>query len=147
LEQRRFAQDLAGFDLTPPQFFVLRSIAQHGEHSTMSSLAYDTLQHCATMTGIVDRLVRMGLVLRRRAETDRRQVLVELTPAGRGLLDKVRGCRESRLVATLTHLSAHDTEELLHLLRLYLEAFQTQHEDLDDGARHQPIESEGAARR
>ena len=144
LEQRRFAQDLAGFDLTPPQFFVLRSIAQHGEHSTMSSLAYDTLQHCATMTGIVDRLVRTGLVLRRRAEKDRRQVLVELTFTGRDLLDAVRGCRESRLLATLAFLSPQDAHELLRLLRLYLEAFQAQHEDAGEGGRHQASESDGA---
>jgi len=147
LEQRRFARDLAGFGLTPPQFFVLRSIAQHGEHATMGTLAYDTLQHCATMTGIVDRLLKMGLVQRRRAEKDRRQVLVELTSAGRDLLDKVRGCRDSHLLATLTQLSSPDGKELMRLLRLYLVAFQTQYEDADRGGFHQPIESDGAAGR
>jgi DNA-binding MarR family transcriptional regulator len=129
LEQRRFAQDLAAFDLTPPQFFVLRSIISHDEHPTMSALAYDTLQHCATVTGIVDRLVRMGLVQRQRDSQDRRQILVELTPAGREVMEKVRGSRRWRLQETLLRLSAADARELLRLLSAYLEAFRLQYED------------------
>nr|MBC7244707.1 MarR family transcriptional regulator [Chloroflexota bacterium] len=127
LEQRRFAQDLDSFGLTPPQFFVLRSIQSHGENPTMSTLAYDTLQHCATVTGIVGRLVKMGLVKRRRSAHDRRQVLVELTPAGLDLLDKVRGSREKRLRETLMRLSQEDARELLRLLKAYLEAFQLEY--------------------
>lgn len=126
LEQRRFAQDLARFGLTPPQFFVLRSIAQHGENSTMSMLAHDTMQHCATMTGIVFRLARMKLTTHHRAKHDRRQVLVELTLAGRDLLEQVRHSHEARLRATLVHLSPTDAVELLRLLKKYLEVFGAQ---------------------
>ncbi len=128
LEQRRLAQDLDRFGLTPPQFFVLRSILSHGENPTMSTLAYDTLQHCATMTGIVDRLVKMGLVTRKRSAQDRRQVLVELTPTGRDLLNKIRGSREKRLRDTLMRLSPEDARELLRLLRAYLETFRLAYE-------------------
>lgn len=128
LDQRRFAQDLASFGLTPPQFFVLRSIVSCTRNPTMSALANETLQHCATMTGIVDRLVKMGLVTRRRAEHDRRQVLVELTPTGRKVLDQVRHSREARLRETLSRMSSQDARELLRLLQLYLEAFRAQYE-------------------
>ncbi|MBC7232686.1 MAG: MarR family transcriptional regulator [Chloroflexi bacterium] len=140
LEQRRFAQDLDCFGLTPPQFFVLRSIASHDKNPTMSTLAYDTLQHCATVTGIVDRLVRMGLVTRKRGAQDRRQVLVELTPLGRDLLDKVRSSREKRLRETLLRLSREDAKELLRLLRTYLEACQFAYEEDSLQENTQPIE-------
>ncbi|HOU22833.1 MAG TPA: MarR family transcriptional regulator [Anaerolineae bacterium] len=90
LEQRRFAQDVAGFGLTPAQFFVLRAILGHDSLPTMGTLAYDTLQHCATISGIVDRLEKMGLVVRVRDQQDRRQMLVKLTPAGRDVLARVR---------------------------------------------------------
>lgn len=129
LEQRRLAQDLDRFGLTPPQFFVLRSILSRRENPTMSTLAYDTLQHCATITGIVDRLVKMGLVTRKRSAQDRRQVLVELTPAGRDLLNKVRHSREKRLRDTLMRLSQEDAKELLRLLKTYLEAFRLAYEE------------------
>lgn len=129
LEQRRLAQDLDRFGLTPPQFFVLHSILSRRENPTMSTLAYDTLQHCATMTGIVDRLMKMGLVMRKRSTQDRRQVLVELTPAGRDLLNQVRGSREKRLRETLMRLSPEDAKELLRLLKTYLEAFRLAYEE------------------
>ena len=142
LEQRRFAQDIAGLNLTPPQFFVLRAILSHGAHvtahgtlggaATMSALACSTLQHCATVTGIVDRLEKMGLVARQRDAEDRRQVLVELTPAGRDLLSKVRGNRERRLRGTLLRLSERDASELLRLLRTYLEIWHLQYDGPED---------------
>jgi DNA-binding MarR family transcriptional regulator len=138
LEQRSFAQDLAGFGLTPPQFFVLRSIALHGEHPTMTALADDTLQHCATLTGVVDRLVRMGLVTRRRDDHDRRQVLVELTSAGREALAKVRQGREGRLRQTLSHMLPQEAAELLRLLQVYLEAFRMQYKSAEAASRGLP---------
>ncbi len=145
LEQRRFAQDLAGFGLTPPQFFVLRSISLRGKNPTMSALAYDTLQHCATMTGIVDRLVKMGLVTRRRAAHDRRQVLVDLTPSGYEALEKVNLGRETRLRETLSRLPAQDATQLLRLLKAYLEAFRTQYEGAEHVEGEPPVEMEHLA--
>ena len=138
LEQRRFAQDIAGLSLTPPQFFVLCSILTRGAHLTMSALAFDTLQHCATVTGIVDRLEKMSLVTRQRDAADRRQVLVELTPAGRELLGRVRGSREQRLRETLLRLSERDASELLRLLRTYLEAFRLQYESTEGALPEDP---------
>jgi len=132
LEQRRFAHDLSDFGLTVPQFFVLRSILLRGQQRTMGALADDTLQCSATMTGIVDRLARMGLVSRERDARDRRRVLVELTPAGRKVLEEVRRSREKRLRETLAQLPAQDAKDLLRLLKLYLEAFKRHYEEADE---------------
>jgi len=123
VEQRRFAQQLSEFGLTVPQFFVLRSIRRRERNPTMSTLADETLQRCATMTGIVGRLVKMGLARRQRDKNDRRRVLVELTSQGRALVDEVHRFRAHRLGDILSQLSPEDGRELLRLLRLYLEAF------------------------
>jgi len=131
LEQRRLAQDLAHFGLTLPQFVALRAV-RNRQQSTMTTLADETLQRCATMTGIVDRLVKMGLVARQRDPADRRRVLVELTVPGRELLQKVRQSREQRLREALTYLPSSDASELLRLLRLYLQSFPEQYEDPGD---------------
>jgi DNA-binding MarR family transcriptional regulator len=131
LEQRRFAQDLAQFGLTLPQFVALRAV-RHGKHPTMTSLANETLQRCATMTGIVDRLVKMGLVVRQRDPEDRRRVLVELTAPGQELMQKVRQMREKRLGETLAQLPPGDASELLRLLKLYLLTFRAQYEEGED---------------
>jgi DNA-binding MarR family transcriptional regulator len=128
LEQHRFAQDLSDFDLTVPQFFILRSVWAGKEGCSMSTLADGALRRSATMTGIVDRLVRMGLVTRQRDVRDRRRVLVELTPAGREVLGRVRKSREKRLRETLACLSPRDAEEFLRLLELYLQALHGQYD-------------------
>lgn len=129
LEQRRFAQDVAGFGLTPAQFFVLRAILGHDTLPTMGALAYETLQHCATISGIVDRLEKMELVVRVRDQEDRRQKLVELTAAGHEVLARVRQSREKRLKDTLALLTPEQASELLTLLRAYLQAFRRNYDD------------------
>jgi len=138
LEQRRFARDLSEFGLTVPQFFVLRSIRLSERQCTMSALADDAFRRSATMTGIVDRLLKMGLVTRQRDAKDRRRVLVELTPAGREVLDRVRRSRKGRLRDTLARLSAPDASELLRLLKLYLEAFRAQYEEAEQRVESEP---------
>lgn len=129
LEQRRFARDLDDFGLTVPQIAVLRSIHLCDRWPTMTALADETLLRCATMTGIVDRLAKMGLVQRHRDPNDRRCILVELTQTGRHLVDRVRLGRIARLRETLSHLSPDDARELLRLLSLYLEAMGIQLEE------------------
>jgi DNA-binding MarR family transcriptional regulator len=135
MEQRRFAQQLSDFGLTVPQFFVLRAIRRREQHLTMSKLADETMQRCATITGIVGRLVRMGLVKRKRDKQDRRRVLVELTPRGRKLVDRVRRHRAHRLRETLSRLEPRDARELLRLLKMYLEALPRLEADESTGAR------------
>ncbi|UJR83238.1 MarR family winged helix-turn-helix transcriptional regulator [Sandaracinus amylolyticus] len=54
------------------------------------------------VTGLVDRLERAGWVQRTRGEADRRQVLVELAPARRDVIDAHRASRERLLVEALS---------------------------------------------
>jgi DNA-binding MarR family transcriptional regulator len=126
LERRRFARDLDEFGLTVPQFAVLRSIQLRDRWPTMTALADETLLRSATVTGIVDRLAKMGLVQRHRDPDDRRRILVELTETGRHLVEGVRLGRIARVQGTLSHLSPGDAQELLRLLSLYLEALGIQ---------------------
>jgi DNA-binding MarR family transcriptional regulator len=87
---RQFSQELQEFGLTLPQFVALASLAANKCPCTMSDLTKVTVQDAPTMTGIVDRLVRMKLADRTRSETDRRVVLVQATPAGIELLRRIR---------------------------------------------------------
>jgi DNA-binding MarR family transcriptional regulator len=86
IAKRRFFQLLQPFGLTMPQFMSLAALSMQPEPYTMSDLTNVTLHEPATMTGIVDRLVKMGLVERSRSKTDRRVVLVKISPPGMELL-------------------------------------------------------------
>jgi DNA-binding MarR family transcriptional regulator len=89
IAKRRFFQLLQPFGLTMPQFMSLAALSMQQEPYTMSDLTNVTLHEPATMTGIVDRLVKMGLVERSRSKTDRRVVLVKISPSGMGLLQQI----------------------------------------------------------
>jgi len=87
---RQFSQELQDFGLTLPQFVALAALVAHKRPCAMSDLTKVTLQDPPTMTGIMDRLVKMELAQRSRSETDRRVVLVQATQAGTGLLSRIR---------------------------------------------------------
>ncbi|MGD8375612.1 MAG: MarR family transcriptional regulator [Acidobacteriota bacterium] len=68
--------------LTGPQLFVLRDLARR-EPVTVGKLAEQVNLSQPTVTGILSRLERRGLLSRERSRFDRRQVLVSVTDKGR----------------------------------------------------------------
>lgn len=68
--------------LTGPQVVVLKNLAAAGSPVAIGELSDAVLLSQATVTGILDRLVKRGLVTRTRSDSDRRRVLVSLTAAG-----------------------------------------------------------------
>lgn len=74
-------------NLTGPQLSFLRQVARHGE-APVGVLAKAAILGSPTVTGIVDRLEKQGLVSRVPSQEDRRKVLIAITPAGRRLLQR-----------------------------------------------------------
>jgi len=75
------------YGLTVPQLAVLKELGAAGGRS-VGELTRAVHLSQATVTGILDRLQRRGLIERRRGEADKRKVHVWLTPAGRRALDR-----------------------------------------------------------
>lgn len=71
--------------LTVPQLLVMQAIAKDGSPST-SALARHIVVSQATVTRIIDRLERAGLVKREKSSKDKRVVNVRLTDAGNAKL-------------------------------------------------------------
>src|SRR5271165_5689192 len=76
----------AAAGLTPTQFGVLEAILHKGTLSHRE-LSRKVLTSAGNMTDLVDKLEARGLVRRIRQKLDRRAVTVELTPAGRALIE------------------------------------------------------------
>lgn len=72
--------------LTAPQLLVMQAIEKEGSPST-SSLARSIAVSQATMTRIIDRLERAGLVRRDKSSTDKRVVNISLTDMGSAKLE------------------------------------------------------------
>lgn len=116
-----FKKKLEGFGLTPPQFGTLAFLWKKDGISQIR-LAQLMRKDRTTMSGIVVRLEKEGLVVRRPDPEDRRARLVYLTPKGAGLrqtLEEIAQKSVSELTATL---SERERRLLASLLRKILEA-------------------------
>ena len=120
-QRRQFGQSLNAQGLTMPQFLALMFVKAHGGRCTMGNLAEAAEQCSATMTGIVDRLVNMSLVDRKRDPNDRRSVLVGLTVQGEAVLEKAKADRTERARQLLSHFAPQERQEILRLLLRYLD--------------------------
>jgi DNA-binding MarR family transcriptional regulator len=76
-----------GEQLTPIQLFALYAILQ-GE-STMGRVACVLRCDASNVTGIIDRLVSRGLVMRQEGRRDRREKTLQLTEKGRDVIDGI----------------------------------------------------------
>ena len=71
--------------LTGPQLVLLQEIARSGE-VTAGEIARAVSLSQATVTGILERLEKRGLLVRQRNERDRRRIMVSITEAGQKIL-------------------------------------------------------------
>lgn len=109
-----------GLDVTMPQMKVLLLLREHGA-LRVGVLARHLTVSTPTITGIVDRLVRQGLVRREDDPTDRRVVLNALTARGEGLMDRLRNRGGTELSRALDTLSAQEQADLARLLTRVME--------------------------
>jgi DNA-binding MarR family transcriptional regulator len=84
-------------DVTLPQFRTLVVLGTRGPQRSVD-IAEELQVNPSTGSRMCDRLVRKGLVRRTRSDSDRREVRLALTPAGRDVVDRVIGHRRAELV-------------------------------------------------
>lgn len=100
---RRLRQQTEG-EITASQLSALASLNRLGP-LTLGALAAVERVRPPTMTRIVGHLESAGLVVRRPAPGDRRSAQVELSPAGRELLDRSRTRKDAYLAERLAALA------------------------------------------
>jgi DNA-binding MarR family transcriptional regulator len=88
-ESRRITKGVAGrYGLTGPQLAVVKMLEPVGKLS-LSALSSQIRARNSTVTGIIDRMEREELVVRRRSKQDRRVVNIELTAKGQKLAAEI----------------------------------------------------------
>jgi MarR family transcriptional regulator, lower aerobic nicotinate degradation pathway regulator len=89
---------------------------------TMNDLARLLGLDKSSVTGLVDRAERRGLVMRVPSTTDRRATLVTLTGDGRALVSQAAACFEADVLTMLERLPSRDREALSGLVSRLLAA-------------------------
>jgi len=105
--------------ITPPQFFTLRTLKDQGQMCKMSDLAAMRLLTPAGATGIVDKLIHLGLVERKLDESDRRVILLALTDRGSATLSGMERKTEEMMRRFLDGIPAGDRATFLRIIRKF----------------------------
>jgi DNA-binding MarR family transcriptional regulator len=104
------------YGMTLPQLAALRA-TEELQPVSMSVLARQIHVSQATLTGILDRLERRQFVQRFRSGTDRRSVVVELTPQGYELLKSAPSLLQDRFRRELLRLQPWEQTQMLSTLQ------------------------------
>lgn len=116
---RRQANELYKGRISLPQFIILDYLYKKNA-SKMKDLAHFMQVTTAAITGIVERLVRYGYVLRVFEPNDRRIIKIRLTSKGSKLVKKVHQQRRQMIINIFGRLSEADRKNYLKiLLRVY----------------------------
>ncbi|WJS86972.1 MarR family transcriptional regulator [Paracoccus sp. TOH] len=104
-------------DTTLPRFDVMAALYRRREGLSMTELSRMLLVSNGNATAVVDRLEKDGLVRRTPSETDRRTVLVALTPAGLAAFEGFAADHEAEVNRILAGLTEEDIELLTEILK------------------------------
>jgi len=107
---------LAAVGLTPTQLGVLEAVLHKGPLS-QRALGRLVLTSAGNMTDVVDKLQARGLVRRARSPTDRRAVQIELTEAGRGLIEDIFPRHAADIADAMRGITGRDLTRLDSLLK------------------------------
>ncbi|AFJ02227.1 Transcriptional regulator, MarR family [Methylophaga frappieri] len=120
-------QYLAKYDLLQGRWWVLILLMRESDfRATQSKLAEKAGVSRATMTGLLDGLLRENLITREPATTDRRQVMIRLTEAGQARLDSLMpGYYQhvSDIMGCLSPVQLQSLQEAMRLLNQQRDAF------------------------
>jgi len=111
LRVERLMPELAEPALSDTQLAALATLERHGAMSPGDLAEHEKVQP-PSMTRVIAALVDWGLVTRAPHPTDRRQVILTVTPEGRSLVQRVRRRKEAWLAQRLAELSPQERATL-----------------------------------
>jgi len=104
------------FGVTLPKFDVMAALDRKRAGMTMTELSRFLMVSNGNVTGIIERLVSEGMVVRLAHEGDRRATFVRLTPKGAQQFQVMAKAHEAWVGEILAGFSANDAETLIALL-------------------------------
>lgn len=97
---------------TAPQVAVLRFVGENGP-VTLSHISKEIGLGNSTTSGIVDRLVKHGMLNRARSDSDRREVYISTTEEARKFRDKIFSYKEQLFENLTSRMSEEDKLQLI----------------------------------
>ncbi len=120
LVERVMQPYFARFGISGAQWGVLRNLYRSQQERQagmrLTDLSRRMLIRPPSVTGIADRLQKVGLVVRRASETDGRSKQIALTTKGRQIVEQVLAVHQTKMAEVMSGLEVEEQEQLNHLL-------------------------------
>jgi DNA-binding MarR family transcriptional regulator len=107
------------FNATLPRFDVMAALYRQQDGMLMSEISRFLMVSNGNVTGIVDRLVSDGFVVRSQRNGDRRTSFINLTRKGRTAFEDMAAAHESWVDELLGSISVRDAEQLSAKLKSF----------------------------
>lgn len=123
-------EEIMGLKLTISQVLTLVALG-YKKLCKMSDLAKAVSTKMSAMTGIIDGLIREGLVERERSDDDRRIVLVRLTQKGRRIARRLQEHRKKNICSIIEYLDKSQRESIIVGFEKMIAAFSVRAEEIE----------------
>ena len=114
----KFLEDVTAHPLTLAQFHLLKVIALNGVHQVGEVAGFLGMSPPAA-TKNLDKLARLGLILRNPSKGDRRATLVSPSAKGNRLVQEYENLKADRVSAVLEKFSPKEIDRLVRLLKRF----------------------------
>ncbi len=112
----RDLQNIRGYGLNATEFGVLEFLYNKGSHP-LQQIGNHILITSGTITYVIDKLEKKGLIIRRSCEKDRRIIYAELTEAGRNKMGEILPIHYATFNETFEGLTPAEMEQTIDLLK------------------------------
>jgi DNA-binding MarR family transcriptional regulator len=110
----KLSNELSQGEITIPQFHILEYL-YNKKGSVMREIADYLFVTPPAVTGLVDKLVKIGLARRDFSPSDRRIIIVSLTSKGKSVISKIKSQADGLLFSFLKKLSAQERKNFLNI--------------------------------
>jgi DNA-binding MarR family transcriptional regulator len=114
------------FNVTLPRFDVMAALYRNQDGMLMSEISRFLLISNGNVTGIVDRLVSDGFVVRSQRDGDRRTSFIRLTPKGRAGFADMSVAHEYWIDTLLGGITAREAEQLSAKLKSFRSEWESE---------------------
>jgi len=129
--------------LTGPQLVILQEIANLGE-VTAGEIAKAVSLSQATVTGILERMEKRGLLARQRSKSDKRRIMVRITPSGKQILQEAPPLMQEAFIERFAGLQDWEQTMILSSLQRLVSIMDARAIQAGPFLETSPLDSPGA---
>lgn len=115
---RAYSDFFLKFGLTEAKFTVLMLLFRASQHTLLpSEIAAQSGITRSSATTLLDGLLSRGLIYRKASKTDRRKMVISLTPKGEEVLSEILPIHYSQTSSVLSEISPSEKNDLFKILK------------------------------